>query len=372
MGGFIRVCYPNFGSGELTRTMQKQHTQNDYLIFDLTQKLYGVDARLVREIVRLPEITPMEDAPAFIMGVINLRGQVVPVLDLNSRLGRIPQKRYRLSDSIVVLEKKSTLLGLLVNEVREVTNLKDTDIDTVPSFEEFEPRRYRFIQCVAKLDDELVMLLAPQHLLHAYPQEGDTTTEDNNTDSVETLTARRQFNPDGDEREREIFRERAKRLRQRPEQQMLENLISLAIVRFNDEMLGVNLTMVTGFAKTRQVTPIPCCPSHIAGSMNLRGDILTLVNINQILGISASQDNQEIMGKIIIVQMGQMEVGVLVHEVVDILHLQQTSIATAPNAVSSLRHEHLQGAIPYHGKMLGVLNVQAILSDPSLLVNEEV
>ena len=357
--------------------MQEQFNQSDYLIFNLTDKIYGVDARLVRETVRLPEITPMEDAPAFILGVINLRGRVVPVLDLNCRLGRLPQTYYRLSDSVVILEHSGIFLGLVVNEVLQVTRLEHTDIETVPSFEEFEPRRYRFIQTIAKLGESLVMLLAPDHLLHVYSAEFSEADEENGHDSVadslEPLTARRQFNPEGGEEERKIFRERARRLMHQSEQQHLfEDTVSLAIVRLNDEVLGVDLTVAVGFAKARQVIPIPCCPSYIAGSMNLRGDVLTLVDIRQILGLAADDRTSGTMGKIVVVQTGKFEVGVLVHEVVDIIHLQRAEQVAAPTAASSLRKEHLQGAVPYLGKMVGVLNIQAILANPALLVNEHV
>lgn len=365
--------------------MQEQPDKNDYLIFELTEKWYGVDARLVREIVRLPEITPMEDAPVFILGVMNVRGRVVPVLDLNCRLGRLPQEHYRLADSVVVLEQSGRLLGLLVNDVREVTALDETDMERMPSFEEFEPRRYRFIQCVAKLGEALVMLLAPQHLLHVYPLEVAEGGEEHGVEGGEVLTARRRFNPEGGAAEQTVFRERARRLMQVPEQQILQNLISLAVVRLHDALLGVDLTMVAGFAKVRHVTPIPCCPEHIAGSMNLRGDVLTLVDISRILGLSVKVsgivERAEGRGgggkvaevdKVVIVPMGRFEVGVLVQDVVDIIHLQKTKMAAAPTAASALRKEHLQGAIPYGKKMLGVLDVQAILADPALLVNEEV
>lgn len=351
--------------------MQKPSETNSYLIFTLTDRLYGVDAQLVKETVRLPEITPMEDAPVFILGVINLRGRVVPVLDLNSRLGRMPQACYHLSDSVVVLEQSGILLGLLVNDVRDVAPLDEADIDAVPSFEEFEPRRYRFIQCVAKWGEALVMLLAPQHILHVYPLEV-ADDEENSSAKAEPLVARRKLNLGGGEKEKSIFRARAQRLMLRPDQQFLKTLTSLAIVRLDGEMLGLDLTMVAGFSKALKVTPVPCCPEHIAGTMNLRGDIVTLLDVRPILGLSTVESVEEKANKVVVVQMGHFEVGVLVHEVVDIVHLKQTEWAVAPIAATALRKEHLQGAIPYGEKMLGVLNMQAILTHPDLRINEEV
>lgn len=353
----------------MTVSMETQQNPNDCLIVELTGKLYGVDARLVREIVRLPEITPMEDAPPFILGVINLRGQVIPILDLNIRMGRVPQLTYELSDLVVVLEQSGHLIGVLINEVIEVLSLDTEDIDSVPSFEEFEPRRYRFIIGVAKVEKNMVMLLDPEHLLHVFPSE-ITEIEEELTTLPEVLTDRRRFNPQATEEDRKIFRKRAHRLMKKAASGAFEELRALVVVRMNSEMLSVDLVDVRGFASVRQVTPIPCCPRHIAGSMNLRGDILTLVDIRHVLGLSEQDD--EVMEKVMVIRMGSYDVGVMVHEVVDVIHLHPDQMSTPPTAASALKKEHLQGAAPYEKKMLGVLNIQPILSSSALLVNEEV
>ncbi|MEO5340868.1 MAG: chemotaxis protein CheW [Magnetococcus sp. MYC-9] len=351
---------------------------SEYLIVNLTDTLYGVDARQVREVIRLPEVTPLEDAPHFIIGVINLRGRVVPVLDLNSRLGHLPQERYLLSDAVVVLEQGDLLLGLLVNEVREVVSLTVEDWEMAPLFEalpetpEAGMRRYRFVQGVAKLEDDLVMLLATEHLLHVQPSDWTgQEQEESGGEGVEGLTPRRRFNPVGDTAALPVFHERARRLRQQLDQQAMEERVSLAIVRLHGELLGVDLRGVSGFTRLSKVTPVPCCPAHIAGSMNLRGEVLVLVDVRQILNLTTTGSEQG-MEKAVIVSLGQYEVGVLVHEVVDVIHIQQTDMAATPTAASALRGEHLQGAVPYGKQMLGILNIQAILADPALLVNEEV
>ena len=72
------------------------------LIFNLDDARFGVDATRVRESVWLPELTPIEEAPPYIAGIFSLRGQIVPVTDLNLRFGH-PARPYRLSDQIVIL-----------------------------------------------------------------------------------------------------------------------------------------------------------------------------------------------------------------------------------------------------------------------------
>lgn len=358
--------------------MQTEPNNSDCLIVGLAETLYGVDAQWVREVVRLPEITPLEDAPLFIVGVINLRGRVVPVLDLHNRLGRASAECHYLSDAVVVLEQGEMVLGLLVNEVHEIVTLDESNREAAPVYEEFTAthdlgaRRYRFVQGVAKIGESLIMLLAMEHLLHVHPSDWVAeSSEEGEPESAEPLPVRRRFNPEGDAATHALFHERARRLRQTLDQQQQEETISLAIVRLHHELLGVDLRQVTGFTKVTKVTPVPCCPDHIVGSMNLRGDVLVLVDLRRILDLATTGPEQA-MEKAVVVPLGQCEVGVLVHDVVDVIHIQPTAITATPATSSAVRGEHLQGALPYAKQMLGILNIGAILADAALLVNEEI
>jgi purine-binding chemotaxis protein CheW len=364
-------------------TDNAQETTEAYLIVALTECLYGVDAHRVQEVVRLPEITLLEDAPLFVMGVINLRGRVVPVLDLGSRLGRSFQERYLLTDSVVVLEQAQGLLGLLVNEVREIVTLTRQDWDATPRFDALEEgleggdgaqRRYRFVKGVARVDDALIMLLTLDHLLHTQRAEWlpEGAVERENGEGEAALPLRPRLLPEGGEAAQSIFRSRAQRLRQRLEQQELEEQLSLAIVRLQGELLAVELKGVTGFAKVNKVTPVPCCPPHVVGCMNLRGEVLILVDLCQVLDLPTATGIEQNMEKAVVVSLGQHEVGVMVHDVVDVIHVQASALAATPLAASAFRGEHLLGSVSYSKQMLGILNVQAMLADPALLVNEEV
>ena len=92
------------------------------LIFDLDGARFGVDATRVRESVWLPELTPVEEAPLWVVGLFCLRGQIIPVADLHLRFDH-PARRYTPSDQVVVLETDHLPMGLIVSEVREVIDL---------------------------------------------------------------------------------------------------------------------------------------------------------------------------------------------------------------------------------------------------------
>ncbi|MBF0294677.1 MAG: chemotaxis protein CheW [Magnetococcales bacterium] len=347
--------------------------KRDCLIFEVSGKWYGVSCLLVREIVRLPEILPMEDAPHFVAGVINLRGHVVSVVDLNLRMGRHAPRDYALTDFIVVVEWRGTPVGIIVNDVREVRELLPGDVEPCPAFAEHETHRYRHVTEVAKVGGEMVMLLDPEHLLHGVPREEDTPAEHGEA-VPEILTECRRFNPGASDRERALFHARAQRLMRSPEAADEADSLPLAVVRLHGENFGVNLAQVQGFAHLRQVTPIPCCPDHVAGSMNLRGDILTLVDLSRILHLNADPKSRP--AKVMVARIDHLTVGVLVHDVVDVIHRRPDLLAKAPVGGSGPRQEHLSGAVPHgdagHESMLGILNLEALLQSQELLVHETV
>src|SRR5687768_7481546 len=100
-----------------------------FLIFGLGGALYAVDAAAVREILPFLDLSPIEETPDYILGVANLRGSIVPIMDLNVRFGRA-SRSYRASDCIVVLEWDGAAVGMVVNEVRSVQQLHPEPADT--------------------------------------------------------------------------------------------------------------------------------------------------------------------------------------------------------------------------------------------------
>jgi purine-binding chemotaxis protein CheW len=118
------------------------HTAQDlagkYLTFTIQQESYGIDVLQVREIIRLTNITIVPQMPAYVKGVINLRGKIIPVIDLRLRFGFADVKNTELTCIVVVHVKlpdgKTTQMGLIVDGVEEVINLAAADIEETPDF----------------------------------------------------------------------------------------------------------------------------------------------------------------------------------------------------------------------------------------------
>jgi purine-binding chemotaxis protein CheW len=99
--------------------------------FQVGRETYGIPISSLHEIVRVPDITAIPDAPAYMEGVINLRGKIVSVLDLHKRFGKSATQIQRRS-RILVVEHKGRLAGMIVDEASEVLKIQESDIEPAP------------------------------------------------------------------------------------------------------------------------------------------------------------------------------------------------------------------------------------------------
>src|SRR6476659_755582 len=120
-----------------TARLQTQNPRaGKYLSFHLGEEEYAIQVLKVREIVKLQHITGVPETPAELKGVINLRGKVIPVVDLRLRFG-LPEKEYSQRTCIIVVELGRAAagpMGIIVDEVSEVLTLQESDIQDTPDF----------------------------------------------------------------------------------------------------------------------------------------------------------------------------------------------------------------------------------------------
>jgi purine-binding chemotaxis protein CheW len=130
--------------------------------FRIGRETFGLPISIVREIVRVPEITSVPNAPDYIEGVINLRGRIIPVVDLRKRFGEPvnePSKKHR----IVVVEIENRRIGLLVNSASEVLKIPPSEIEAPHNV--FQEGELDYITGVGKLRGRLVILLDLSRIL---------------------------------------------------------------------------------------------------------------------------------------------------------------------------------------------------------------
>jgi len=133
------------------------------VIFMLAGERFALEISQVREIIRMQNITPMPKAPTFIQGVINLRGQIIPVMDLSERFS-IRKTEQGEKSRIVVVDVEENAMGLVVDEVPEVVRILSTDIEPTPEMLESQIHA-QFIRGVAKRDEDLIIIMDAQKIL---------------------------------------------------------------------------------------------------------------------------------------------------------------------------------------------------------------
>ncbi|MUK36047.1 chemotaxis protein CheW [Aliivibrio fischeri] len=133
-----------------------------WVTFQLEEETYGINVMQVREVLRHTEIAPVPGAPGYVLGIINLRGNVVTVIDTRSRFG-LMQGEITDNTRIIVIESERQVIGILVDSVAEVVYLRSSEIDTTPSVGTEESAK--FIQGVSNRDGNLLILVDLNKLL---------------------------------------------------------------------------------------------------------------------------------------------------------------------------------------------------------------
>lgn len=358
--------------------------EHSYLTFSLNNYFYGISLVYVEEIFSLPELTPIPENPYKIVAIVNLRGNIVPVMDFNFTLN-YQSLDYRFTDSLVILKWQEFRLGIIVNQIYEVINISPQQITTELDYEQelavVEQRK--IIPGVATISGNIFILNNPDNWFNyveiqqilslknflnpeiIYNHNADKFP-DNNSELL--LIQQPVFCPNTT-LEETTFPKQADNLRLPPESQNLKTFITLAVFSLNGNLFGIDLEMVREFTDIRQVTPIPCVKAHIIGNMNLRGEILTLIDICGLL-------NLPLMGiannsKAMVVEVEGIVAGLMVEEVCDVMFsLNPREIRAVPTAMHSVNDEYLQGAVLYHEKIMTILDLRKIFLNGGLIVDE--
>jgi purine-binding chemotaxis protein CheW len=358
------------------------------LTFRLQGAWFAVEASCVREILRLPALTPIAEAPYYFIGVMNYRGYMLPVMDLSLRLGLL-RWPYQIHDHIIVLEQEGRpLLGMLVNEVLGVHDIPLGPHDAQAAFPVSNDGGRRFVRHLAKLDATAIMVLDHALLLSTAGEYGTTAPQTalsvpevqwqqspqhpspSDRLSTHALDTIPQFFPHAAPWERDLLLERARNLTNDLAEQSSTQHIALAIIGLSKEYFGVELETVREFTNLQRITPVPCCPAYIVGDMNLRGDILTVVDIRKALQMPVGEASAT--SKVMVLPLGDTLVGVLVDQVVDVLDMHSSNLCPLPVGLTSTKESYLKGGVPYQEKILALLDVPTILTSGGLMVNEEV
>jgi purine-binding chemotaxis protein CheW len=134
-----------------------------WVTYQLEDETYGINVMQVQEVLRITEIAPVPGAPSYVLGIINLRGNVVTVIDTRSRFGLMAKESHDDQSRIIIVEVSGSVIGMLVDSVTEVVYLHQSEIDSVPIVNNDESSR--FIQGVCNREQQLLILVDANRFL---------------------------------------------------------------------------------------------------------------------------------------------------------------------------------------------------------------
>jgi purine-binding chemotaxis protein CheW len=345
---------------------------DSHLLCLLDGILLGIEALAVREVLPLPLITPLREAPPQVAGIVNVRGSLVPVVDVRAVLGA-PLRVARTSDVLVVLEQAGEFAAIIVSEVRDVRPLNARAIENGPMT---MASVSGLVLGLAPLGDEIVQLLRLETLLHlGQMPAGQLPADEGATDALfgvsaaaAPVLARALFEAVPVD-QLEIFAARARALSRNLAGDIEARSVPTRLVAafaMGGEYFGLDLSVVREFSPLRLVAPVPCSPPYIAGLMNLRGETLTLIDIGPTLGLSPAAVGAE-NAKVVVTQCEGLRLGIIVEEVLDIISVDSAEIApAAPHSVGKGEAEMVRGAVFFRDKMLGIIDLPRLLASDAL------
>lgn len=145
--------------------MNENDAQKDkYVTFKSGNEYFGLKIEYVNEIIVFQEITEIPESENYIKGLINLRGKIIPVIDVRIRFGQEPFE-YNDRTVIIVINVKDTVVGLIVEKIAEVVEIQEDNILPSPSLTHSDKQQNQYVYGIGKVGDDVKLLLDPEKLL---------------------------------------------------------------------------------------------------------------------------------------------------------------------------------------------------------------
>ena len=149
---------------DIEEDSEEQKGSNQIIVFRVGKEDYGLEIEKVQEVIRMKTIKKLPRSPLFILGVMNLRGNIIPVIGLRQKFGLDPME-YTEFTRIVVVNHRNKLVGMVVDEVNKVITVPDENIEGNP--EMVRDSTKALVRGVAKLEDQVIILVELDYLIYS-------------------------------------------------------------------------------------------------------------------------------------------------------------------------------------------------------------
>ena len=352
-------------------------TSELYITFNLLEKVYAIQAEKIIEIVQLPALTLLEKAPEYIVGLLNLRGTVVSVIDLSMILG-FHRKVYSVECQVLILNVNNKKIGIIIDSVKDVMQFEKKLLEPLPY-----ASKEHTITGVYKDDNGLIAFLDLDKVINNIENleisEERKASVYENDDFLQKVYSGEIKNDIAskfavDKLSVEKFAKRALKLQKelRNETDSLnyqeDYFISFSL---NGEIYCINLKFVKEITKLKHVslTKVPCVPDFIIGLINLRGDFITIVDIKKFLNIPKADITEKT--KIIVIRTENMQIGILVDDIFGIENIPNEKLSHNMHGKYE-KNNFTSAEIIFNDKIMSVFDLKKFLEDERLFIEDAV
>ncbi|MEI8371703.1 MAG: chemotaxis protein CheW [Planctomycetota bacterium] len=332
------------GSADNHAAKQAAEEDNEQLItFRVADEEYGIPIMVVQEIIRVPEITSVPNAPAGVIGITSLRSRIVPVMDLRTKFGlgllqaEATGQARRDDERCLVVRIGAKSVALRVDAVNQVLQAPKSSVEPTPSIVAGEGAGKEQIRGIAKLDGgkRLIMLLAVQKLVShsefsAIDKLADGKTEGGEAAATET---------EDDERQ----------------------LVSFKVA---DEEFAIDIMQVQEIVRLAKVTKVPHAPSFVEGVVNLRGNVLPVIDMRKRVHIASKDYNDAT--RVVVVDLAGKKTGIIVDAVSEVMAVDRRLIEPTPEIARSTYGDNFiegVGKLNKGERMFLLLRAEELLRD---------
>ncbi len=230
--------------------------EGQLVVFALADEEFGVDINTVREIVRVPDITPIPQSPDYVAGICNLRGSVLPVINSRQRFG-LDHKESEDNTRLLVIETGATATGLIVDDVREVLHTKKEQMEESPAVCKGVDRE--FLSGVVKMDNgaRLILILDLEEVVQIKAKAANSNQKKTALQAGKTTENTVAKNIDE------------------------EHLISFKIA---DEEYAFDINRVREILRVEEITEVPNADDYVRGLLTIRNQLLPILDLRTMLG----------------------------------------------------------------------------------------
>ena len=314
-------------------------TERQLVTFQLGDDEFGADIMDVKEIIRVPDITKVPNAPIYVEGACNLRGNVLPIIDGRTRFN-LERKTKDESSRVLVIDVDGKATGMVVDKVSEVIRVNTDRIEEPPQIVKNMDSDY--LNGVVKLDNgnRLIMLLDVvsalnvknnvKDLINGHDQSGEKKKLLVNSASTESIEE--------------------------------EQLVSFLL---DKEEYAIGIMKVKEIIRVPEIVKIPNCEDYIEGVVSLRNNLLPIIDLRTYFGMEHMDINDN--NRILVVDMGSFTAGIMVDKISEVLRVP-TSIIQPPPKFSTQSGEQLKGVAKLNDgkRMILILEPSKLISDDEI------